>query len=373
MSERLPAERAFLVLNGLPQVGPVTIGRLLAAFGGDPSAVLAAPKAELLALQGVTAKAAEAVAGWAAHVDPVAEERRLAESGADFVARCSPHYPRALLEIHDPPSGMYRIGKYDFSRPAVAIIGSRRCTRYGLEASRAFGAGLARAGFCVVSGLARGIDAAAHAGALEAGGVTVAVLGNGLDIVYPPENIDLYRSIPERGALLSEFGFGRPADRQSFAMRNRIVSGMSKATLVVESDTDGGAMITARFALEQGRTVCAIPGRLDQPSSRGCHQLIRDGATLVTSVDELLSEINYLQGLCPLEGMQPVARGVRPPPADPQEAQLLACLAGGEALSPDFLAETLGLGVPAVKAGLLMLELAHRVARRADGCYEVTS
>jgi DNA processing protein len=373
MSERLSSERAFLVLNGLPNVGPVTINRLLAAFGGDPAAVLGAHKAALAAVDGVTLRAAEIVAGWATHVDPVAEERRMAEGGADFVPRCSPCYPKPLLDIHDPPSGLYRIGNYDFSRPAVAIIGSRRCTRYGLDTARAFGAGLARAGFCVVSGLARGIDAAAHAGALDANGITVAVLGNGVDIVYPAENRDLYRRIPEKGAVLSEFCLGRTADKQSFAMRNRLVSGMSRAVVVIESDTDGGSMITARFALDQGRSVCALPGRIDQSSSRGCHQLIREGATLVSSVDEILSEINYLQGLCPLDGMKPVARSMVPAPADPTEAGILACLADGALLSPEHIALRLGLSVQVVNAGLLMLELSHRATRRTDGCYEVIS
>lgn len=373
MSERLSPEQAFLVMNGIPAVGPVTVNRLLAAFGGDPVAVLSATRAELAAVSGVGVKAAESVLAWAAAADPEAEQCRLARAGADFVARCSPCYPKPLLDIHDPPSGLYRIGKYDFSRPSVAVIGSRRCTRYGLEAARSFGAGLARAGFCVVSGLARGIDAAAHAGALEAGGVTVAVMGNGLDIVYPPENVELYQRIPDRGALLSEFCFGRTADRQSFAMRNRIVSGMSKAVVVVESDTDGGAMITARFALDQGRSVCALPGRIDQPTSRGCHQLIRDGATLVSSVEEILSEIDYLQGLCPLEGVQAAARGALPPPSDPGEARVLACLADGAQLSAEQLSLRLELDVQTVNASLLMLELSHRAARRVDGTYEVIS
>jgi DNA processing protein len=204
------------------------------------------------------------------------------------------------------------------------------------------------------------------------------VIGTGIDIIYPSENLDLYRCIAENGAVLSEFPFGRKADRQSFAMRNRIVSGMSEAVVVVESDVDGGAMITARFAGEQGRLLFAVPGRIDQPSSAGCHQLIRDGATLLTSVDDLLSEMNYLQGL------RPAPIGAKSPDQpslleqlqgqlSPAEQKLAECFRGGALLGIDQLTAQTGLSAPEVSAGLMMLELKKLVSKRADGTFEAHS
>src|ERR1044071_56739 len=268
----------------------------------------------------------------------------MAKAGVDFLATRDAGYPKLLKEIHDPPIGLYRKGRYDFRQPCLSIVGSRRTTLYGQSVANRFGAELARLGFCVVSGLARGIDTAAHEGALSVGGKTAAVLGTGIDIIYPPENLALYRKIEADGAILSEFRFGRRADRQSFAMRNRIVAGMCEATIVVESDVDGGAMITARFAGEHGRLIFAVPGRIDQNTSAGCHQLIRDGATLMTSVDDLLNEISYLDGLRPGPiGAKPaeVAAG-RPANLTPDEARVFDCFQGGAILSPDALAGQTG-------------------------------
>jgi DNA processing protein len=286
-------------------------------------------------------------------------------------------YPRLLREISDPPIGLYRLGAESFAAPNIAIVGSRRTTLYGLTVARKIAGELARLGFCVVSGLARGIDTAAHEGALDAGGRTIAVLGTGLDLVYPPENLGLFRRIAETGAVLTEFPFGRRADRQSFAMRNRIVAGMAEAIIVVESDVDGGAMITARFAGEQGRLLFAVPGRIDQKTSAGCHQLIRDGATLFTGVDDLLQELQYLEGLRP--AMRAQAEGATPAPTpasdgpvlSPAEERVLALLRDGSLLGVDFLAESTGLPAPEVSATLMLLELKRLVAKRADGTYEV--
>lgn len=298
----------------------------------------------------------------------------MAQSQVDFIVGGDAAYPKLLREISDPPIALYRKGQYDFAQPCIAIVGSRRTTLYGLATAKKIGAELARLGFCVVSGLARGIDTAAHEGALSVGGKTAAVLGHGLDIVYPPENLGLYRQIEEQGAVLSEFPLGRRADRQSFAMRNRIVAGMCEATVVIESDVDGGAMITARFAGEQGRLLFAVPGRIDQPSSAGCHQLIRDGATLLTSVDDLLSELNYLDGLRPA----PISAKPGTPEGTPanltaDEARVFACFAGGAQLTPDALAELTGLAAAPLSAVLMMLELKRAISKRADGAFEARS
>jgi DNA processing protein len=373
MSSELSERQAFLVLNALPNIGPITLNRLLAELGDDPRAVLNASKRQLEAVKGVGPVISASLGAWREHVDLAREEERMAKSGADFITTRDTSYPKMLKEINDPPIGLYRKGRYDFLQPCVAIVGSRRTTLYGQATAKKFGAELARLGFCVVSGLARGIDTAAHEGALSVGGKTAAVLGTGIDLIYPPENLDLYRRIEaEGGAILSEFPFGRRADRQSFAMRNRIVAGMSDAVMVVESDVDGGAMITARFAGEQGRLIFAVPGRIDQNSSAGCHQLIRDGATLLTSIDDLLSELSYLDGLRPPPiGEKPadVAAG-RPANLTADEARVYECFRGGAILAADALATQSNLAPAQLSATLMMLELKRLIAKRADGAFE---
>jgi DNA processing protein len=373
MTSDLTERQALLVLNALPNIGPITLNRLLEELGGDPCAVLAAPKSRLESVKGVGPAISESITTWRQHFDVAREEERMAKSGADFITTRDPAYPQLLKEIHDPPIGLYRKGGYDFAHPGVAIVGSRRTTLYGQSVAKRFGTELARLGFCVVSGLARGIDTAAHEGALSVGGRTAAVLGTGVDIIYPPENLDLYRRIETAGgAILSEFPFGRRADRQSFAMRNRIVAGMCEATIVVESDVDGGAMITARFAGEHGRLIFAVPGRIDQNTSAGCHQLIRDGATLMTSVDDLLGELNYLDGLRPAPiGAKPSeAAAGRPANLTADEARVFECFRGGGILAPDVLAEQTGLGAAELSATLMMLELKRLIAKRVDGTFE---
>lgn len=373
MSSELTERQAFLVLNALPNIGPVTLNRLLEELGGDPRAVFAAGKRRLEGVKGVGPVISETIASWTEHFNVAREEERMAAGGVDFITTRDADYPKLLKEIHDPPIALYRKGRYDFSHPAVAIVGSRRTTLYGQNVAKKFGAELARLGFCVVSGLARGIDTAAHEGVLSVGGKTAAVLGTGIDIIYPPENLALYRRIEADGAVLSEFPFGRRADRQSFAMRNRIVAGMCEATIVIESDVDGGAMITARFAGEHGRLIFAVPGRIDQNTSAGCHQLIRDGATLMTSVDDLLGELNYLDGLRPAaipakSADEHADRTIAP--LSPDETKVFECFRGGAILSPDAITEQTGLSAAQLSAILMMLELKRVVAKRADGAFE---
>jgi DNA processing protein len=372
MSCELTERQALLVLNALPNIGPVTLNRLLEELGGDPRQVFAVPRRQLEAVRGVGPAISETIATWTQHIDLAREEERMARSGADFVIQSDPGYPGLLKEIHDPPIGLYRRGRYDFSHPGVAIVGSRRTTLYGQGVAKRFGAELGRLGFCVVSGLARGIDTAAHEGALSVGGRTAAVLGTGIDIIYPPENLELYRRIEAGGAILSEFPFGRRADRQSFAMRNRIVAGMCGATIVVESDVNGGAMITARFAGEHGRLIFAVPGRIDQNTSAGCHQLIRDGATLLTGIDDLLSELNYLDGFRPPAIAEKPAEAAAGRPANltAEEGSVFECFQGGSILAPDALAAQTGLSAAQISATLMMLELKRLVAKRADGAFE---
>jgi DNA processing protein len=385
METVLSRSQALLVLNALPHLGPITANRLLAACGGDPVAVLLADPAALRAVRGVGPVIADTLVAWKTHVELAAEERGLRERGAAFRPAEDVSYPPLLREIHDPPIGLYCRGRFAPATTCVAIVGSRRTTQYGLATARRLGGELARRGFCVVSGLARGIDTAAHEGALEAGGRTAAVLGTGIDLVYPPENRALTERIAREGALLSEFRLGRPADRQSFAMRNRIVAGMSAAIVVVESDVDGGSMITARFAAEQGRVVLAVPGRIDQPTSAGCHQLIRDGAVLLTSAEDVVDELSYLRGMRPgpipdnpARGVVRVARsegdnipdGVDSPAGDsalPAEAAVLELFRGGAILATEEIASALGWSAERAMAVTLRLELRGSLIKRADG------
>jgi len=373
MCRELTELQALLVLNALPNIGPITTNRLIDTLGGDPRHIFAANSKTLQAVRGVGPVIADYLLHWEEHFNLDREEDRLAKAGAEFITARDPHYPTALREIHDPPIGLYQKGSYRWDRPGVAIVGSRRTTLYGQTVAKRFAGELARAGFCVISGLARGIDTAAHEGALEAGGATAAVLGTGIDLVYPPENIDLYRRVEAGGAIVSEFPFGRRADRQSFAMRNRIVSGLCAAVVVVESDVDGGSMITAKFAGEQGRTVFAVPGRIDQPTSAGCHQLIRDGAILCTGVDDILAELQTLPGLHPAarRGTGNAGAGAKPLPALTEpESKAYAAFAGGEMLTLDALGEKTGLPYAELAPALMMLELKKLVTKRLDGTYE---
>jgi DNA processing protein len=294
MPSELTETQAFLALNAVQGLGPIALNRLLEGSGGDPRAALA------VGGRAATPAVLAAIREGRVHFDPAKEEAKMAKAGVVFLTQSDPGYPALLREIHDPPIGLYRKGQPVFDLPCVAIVGSRRATLYGQGVARRLGAELAALGFCVVSGLARGIDTAAHEGALSVGGRTAAVLGTGIDIIFPPENLDLYRRIAQEGALLSEFPLGRAADPESISMRSRLVSGICEAVVVVESDLRGGAMTTARFAGEQGRLLFAVPGRIDQSTSSGCHQLIRDGATLLTRVDDILQEIQYLGGRRPL-------------------------------------------------------------------------
>lgn len=371
MLAKLEQRRALLVLNGLPRIGPVMLRRLMDAFHQDAGAILTANESELTAVSGVGKVAAQTLLNWQDEFDLEKEERMLAAKGTRFITQTCDAFPPMLRETYDPPIGLYWQGEYVVDRPCVAIVGTRKSTLYGLKVARTFAAELAKLGFCIVSGMARGTDTAAHEGALDAGGKTVAVFGCGLDIIYPPENFDLYQRLVADGAVASEFRFGRRADRQSFPMRNRVVAGMCEAVIVVESDRAGGSMITARFGGEQGRQVMAVPGRIDQASSAGCHQLIRDGAIMVTSVDDILEELYY-------QRTQPQELGleIEDSPAlnlTAEESGLMEAFKGGEIVSTDALAEQTGLPMPVVSASLMSLELKRMVAKRADGRFEARS
>ena len=370
MSEpELTTRQALLTLNGLRRIGPISLNRLMDAFGGDPLAVLQGSRAEWLGISGMGREAADSLEAWR-DFPLEREERNLRERKGAFLIHQDAEYPEMLREIHDPPIGLYRLGKVP-NKPCVAIVGTRQPTLYGIAMARKLAGDLARAGLCVVSGMARGIDTAAHEGALDAGGETIAVFGCGLDVIYPPENLGLFKRICSQGAVLSEFPFGRRADRQTFPMRNRLVSGMSEGAIIVESAVAGGSMITARFAGEQGRQVFAVPGRVDQPSSAGCHQLLRDGAVLIRSamdvVEELAASIRF-PSLS--EDAEEATDSLKIGNLSPEEREIIQCFQGGSILGTDEIATLTNLPVSDLAPNLTALELKKMIVRRTDGSFE---
>jgi DNA processing protein len=280
-------------------------------------------------------------------------------------------YPRLLREIPDPPVALFVIGERAvLSLPQLAVVGSRNATAAGRENARAFAHELAQAGLVITSGMALGVDAAAHRGALESGAATIAVMGTGLDRVYPARHRELAHAIAQQGALLSEFPLGTAPRPENFPIRNRIVSGLALGVLVVEAAERSGALITARLGSEQGREVFAIPGSIHSPLSRGCHRLIRQGAKLVETARDILEELGPLASVAAPAGERPSVLVSPAPDALPEPAQqLLACL-GYDAMTVDALVERSGLTADTVSSMLLVLELHGFVASGPGGNYQ---
>lgn len=375
----LSKNQAYMLLNGLPGLGPISLKRLMDTFGQDPLAVLEASREDLARVPYLRSSAITTLLDPHAHFSVAKEEAALAALGGSFISLEHPLYPRLLQHLPDPPLGLYALGNRGLNLPAIAIVGSRRASLYGLSIAKRFAMELARKGFCIISGMARGIDTAAHEGALAADGATIAVLGCGLDKIYPPENKALYHSIAEKGTLLSEFRLQQQADKYTFPMRNRIISGLAHAVVVVETDLHGGSMITARLAGEQGKQVLAVPGRIDQCSSLGCHALIREGATLVRHVDDILDELSHLNlgsGLAqaPRVAAQEAPASPRPaadPPAlSEQEGLILKLLHDSGPLSMELVVQRSEFSAQVVQMQLVLLELKRCIARRSDGRFE---
>ncbi|MGA3163774.1 MAG: DNA-processing protein DprA [Verrucomicrobiota bacterium] len=290
----MDSREALIALNLIEHVGPVRVRLLLEHFGDAPK-VLQASKSELLRVCNIGDETAGAIAAWEKTVDLAGELKRVQEFGCHVLIQGDEDYPELLRQIYDPPIVLYVKGALTTKdKNAVAMVGSRMTTHYGIEAARKLAYQLAYVGVTVVSGGARGIDTASHQGALAAKGRTVCVLGTGINIVFPPENAELFERIAENGAVVTQFPFNRPADKQSFPIRNRIVAGMTLGTVLVEADMNSGALITANFATEYGRQVFAVPGRIDSPRSKGCHDLIKKGAKLCEGAEDILSEFEYL-------------------------------------------------------------------------------
>jgi DNA processing protein len=360
------AELADLVcLLMVAGVGPLTCRALLERFG-TAGQVLDAPVASLRAVSGVGAQLAGRIARARCELDPQADLELCRSAGVTLIPRGDPGYPAPLEEIPDPPCLLYCRGELTPSDPlAIAIVGSRRCTPYGLRIAEKLAAALARVGLTVVSGLARGIDAAAHRGALKAGGRTIAVLANGLAEVYPPEHEALAREIAGAGALLSEMPMRQAPLAGLFPQRNRLISGLSLGVVIVEATPRSGSLSTARHALEQNREVFAIPGPVDSLASQGCHALIRDGARLVETVDDILDELGPLvREVHSATDETPVRHPAELKLSD-QERALLGRL-GDEPLGVDELISQTGLTAAQVLATLSILEM-RRLVRRLPG------
>jgi len=283
-------QREWLALALVPGVGTTLFVRLLARFG-TPGEVLRAPEAALAEI--VPQKVAQRIRQYKEIVDTEAQERLLRDYNAGLVTMDDPDYPPRLAEIYDPPLVLFTRGELRAQHEyAVAIVGTRKPSPYGHRVAQRLGRELAARGITVVSGLATGIDTAAHSGALEAGGQTIAVLGCGVDVVFPAENAELMHRIVQEGCVVSSFFMGMKPSRGCFPYRNRIISGLSLATVVVEAPPGSGSLITARNAAEQGREVFAVPGHIGDRNSMGPHSLIREGAKLVETVEDILVELD---------------------------------------------------------------------------------
>jgi DNA processing protein len=352
----------WLALDAVPGLGPETANRLLDAFP-DLSRLFATPEAQLRPLVGE--KMASAIVG---ALDPATQQvalRWLEAPDAHLLTRFDPMYPARLRDLPGAPPWLYVKGNPAvLDRPLLAIVGSRNATPQGRRDAHAFAQNLAEAGLTIVSGLAEGIDTAAHEGGLLGNAAGVAVVGTGLDRVYPARNRDLAHRLAAGGAIVSEFPLGTPPRPGHFPRRNRLISGLALGVLVVEAAPQSGSLITARLAAEQGREVFAMPGSIHSPLSKGCHQLIREGAKLVESAVDILEELRW-------QWSPPAALDAESPTtlAEPGGADLLAHL-GVEPLGLDALVERSGLTVDRVSAMLLTLELEGRVAQVPGGLYQ---
>lgn len=359
-----PGLAGWLQLTLTPGLGAATLRRLLTQYG-LPENVLGANRAELQRVAGAealraldsepVARAVEDALVWAAR------------PGHAVVTLADASYPRLLLEIADPPALLYCRGRVDLlERPALALVGSRNASAQGASNAERFARSFSEAGLTIISGLAQGIDAAAHRGGLDGPGSTIAVLGTGVDLVYPPSHAALAEEIAQRGLLVSEFALGSKALAHNFPRRNRLISGLAQGCLVVEAALASGSLITARAAAEQGREVFAIPGSIHSPLSKGCHALIKTGAKLVETAEDVLTELAAFR--------RPGVTSIRAPTRAPAEGagpdEPLLRSMGFDPVDVDSLCARAGWPAERISAELLRLELAGRVAALPGGLYQ---
>ena len=354
----VPADdaRDWIGLSLITGLGGETFRRLLSAFG-TPQQIYATPVSALR--QYVSTDIAGRIADGPDASALAPALAWLQQSGNQLVTLGDTAYPQALLEIPDPPPLLYVKGSTAYlNRPTIAIVGSRNASPQGTKNAEAFAQALSESGWCIASGMALGVDGAAHRGALRGPGSTIAVVGTGLDIVYPARHRELAHEISEKGVIISEFPLGEPSKAANFPRRNRIISGLAQGVLVVEANLESGSLITARLAGDQGREVFAIPGSIHSPLSKGCHRLIKQGAKLVDSIHDILEEL----------GGAPIYQ----PSSDTSENAVHPLLdqMGYESVTTDSLIQRSGLTSDQVSAMLLTLELEGKVASLPGGCYQ---
>jgi DNA processing protein len=356
MTDKLP----WLALRVVPGVGLVLYQRLLQKFA-SPAAVFQASPAELGSVKGITPALAKAIVSFRDWGQIEARISQVEAFGAEIVTQADPRFPKGLKEIPYPPPFLLVQGtlKPEDDR-AVALVGTRAASYYGLKAGRRLARELAERGVTVVSGLARGIDTAAHQGALEGGGRTLAVLGCGLDVVYPPENRELYQRVTAQGALISEFPLGTPPEARNFPIRNRLISGLSLGVVVVEAGVKSGAGITVQYALDQGREVFAVPGPIDSPTSVGPHSLIQQGAKLVREVADILQELRTAPAFAPVAAPRSAPAILDDP---------LLPYIGSDPVQLEELVQASHLPVPEVMSRLTILELQGLIKELPGKCY----
>jgi len=358
------SQEALIALNMIEHVGPVRLRKLLEHFG-EPVAILSASKRSLQHVHGIGEEVAEAISNWEGTIDLSAELKRIQEFGCRVVTQQDEEYPESLRQIYDPPIVLYVKGQMTpKDKNAVALVGSRQMTSYGSETARKLAYQLAYVGVTVVSGGARGIDSSAHQGALAGKGRTIAVLGTGINIIFPAENAPLFERIAANGAIITQFPFNRQADKQSFPIRNRIVAGMTLGTVVIEAHLTSGALITANFATEYGRQVFAVPGRVDSPRSKGCHELIKRGAKLCESAEDILSEFEYL-----FPGTNRTETDLPALTLSDTEQRVYDLLAPEEERSIDEVIRHSQLAPSTVSVALLSLEMKRLVKQLPGKCF----
>lgn len=364
--------RYHLALLCVPGIGAMSAGKILAAFP-EVERAFGASVARLREL-GLSERQAEALASFSDFARVECMEEQIAASGQHVLAFSDPNYPAALRTLFSPPPVVFVRGDISIKAElSASVVGTRHPTPYGLKVAEHLGAALSRSGICTISGGARGIDAQAHRGAMAAGGPTVAVLGAGLDVPYPPEHVTFFEQIvAEGGALLGELPPGTPPMRGNFPARNRLLAGLGRACVVVEAGDKSGALITARYAMEQGKTVLAVPGRIDRAQSRGVNRLIRDGAKplleILDVVEEVLGE-HLNRGQAEDEAATAMRAQLPPPPGD--AGKIWSRLVDAETDADELVVKT-GLSAAQVNAALLELELAGRVQRLPGNRYAVT-
>jgi len=356
---------SWLKLYRINGIGPSSFHKLLQAFNGNPSAALAASEAQWRQA-GLNSRQIKPLSE--RNTDPSADLRWLEGEDHHLVLFDDPAYPALLSEIPNPPPLLFVRGDTSIlTHPQLAVVGSRNPTRGGLENARAFASHLARSGLGITSGLAIGIDGASHEGALDANGLTIAVAATGLDQVYPARHRKLADRIAASGAIVSEFPIGSRPQAEHFARRNRIISGLSMGTLVIEAAQRSGSLITARNAGEQGREIFAIPGSIHNPLARGCHRLIRQGAKLVETAEDILEELGPLLASRP-HPTEPSEYQAEPASVNPQHQALLKHI-DYDPTPINVIISRSGLTAEAVSSMLLIMELNNQIAAEAGGCY----